>query len=205
MLSSHSSFEAAIVSAWRGQLAATGARRGLRAQLVQHRHELLPRFAARYRHLCALPRHVRKALQRQWRASLAAVALLLTVQPGASAAADFTAGTAAELVAAITTANGTVAADTITLTADITLTTVNNTTYGPTGLPIVSSAITIAGNGHALRRDLTALPFRLVAINAGGNLTVQSTTLRGGGLDRGKQGLSDFGGAILNVNGHQIG
>jgi hypothetical protein len=38
------------------------------------------------------------------------------LQPGASEAANFTAGTAAELVTAITTANGTVEADTITLT-----------------------------------------------------------------------------------------
>src|SRR5215471_2147999 len=114
---SRSSFDAAILSAWRGQLAATGARRGLRTYLLQHRQALLPRFATMYRQLRALPRRVRKTLQRQWGASLAAVALLLTMQPGASEAADFTARTAADLIAAINEANRTGTPDTITLTA----------------------------------------------------------------------------------------
>ena len=86
---------------------------------------------------------------------MASAALLLTLQPLPSEAANFTAGTAVELVAALNTANSTAEADTITLTADITLTTANNTTYGPTGLPVVSSALTIAGNGHAIRRELS--------------------------------------------------
>ncbi len=63
MFSSRSSFDTTIVSAWRGQLAATGKRLGLRTHLLQHRHELLPRFAAAYRQLRALPRRLRKAVQ----------------------------------------------------------------------------------------------------------------------------------------------
>src|SRR5215471_16803297 len=98
MGSIRASVDVAALNAWRGQLAATGERRGLRTYLLQHRQALLPRFATLYRQLRALPRRVRKTLQRQWGASLAAVALLLTVQPGASAAADFTAGTAADLI-----------------------------------------------------------------------------------------------------------
>ena len=39
---------------------------GMRTQLLQHRQELLPRFAAVYRQLRALPRRLRKALQRRW-------------------------------------------------------------------------------------------------------------------------------------------
>src|SRR5215471_8548432 len=148
---SRSSFDAAILSAWRGQLAATGARRGLRTQLLQRRQELLPRFATLYRQLRALPRRLRKALQRRWGVSLASAALLLTLQPGTGEAANFTAGTATELVTAMNTANGNGEADTITLTADITLDAADNTTYGPTGLPVVSSTLTIAGNGHAIR------------------------------------------------------
>src|ERR1041384_4610505 len=127
-----SSVDSAALNAWRGQLAATGARRGLRTQLLQRRQELLPRFAAIYRQLRPLPRRLRKALQRRWGVSLASAALLLTVQPGASEAADFTAGTAAELVTAINTANSTVEADTITLTADLTLRAGAHTEYGPT-------------------------------------------------------------------------
>src|SRR5262245_5224054 len=110
------SLDTSTLGAWRGQLAATGKRLGLRTYLLQHRQELLPRFAAAYRQLRTLPRRLRKALQRRWRLSLAGVALLLTVQPGVSEAANFTAGTAAELVTAINTANSTAEADTITLT-----------------------------------------------------------------------------------------
>ncbi len=128
----HSSVDGEALSAWRGQLAATEARRGLRTQLLQHRQELLPRFAAVYRQLRALPRRLRKALQRRWGLSLAGVALTLALQPLPSEAATFTAGTAAELVTAINTANSTAEADTITLTADITLSATNNMTYAST-------------------------------------------------------------------------
>src|SRR5262249_8419466 len=148
---------------------------------LHHRQELLPRFATMYRYLRALPRRVRKALQRRWGVSVAGVALLLALQPGASEAANFTAGTAEELVTAIHTANDTAKADTITLTRDITLTAADNTTYGPTGLPVVSSAITLAGNSHTIRREPSNPEhFRLLAINETGDLTVQDTTLSGG-------------------------
>src|SRR5260221_10148378 len=101
MDSIHSSVDIATLSAWRGQLAATGARRGLRTQLLQHRQELLPRFTALYRQLRALPRRARKTLQRLWGASLAAVVLALTPQPLAVEAANLPPGTAAALETAI--------------------------------------------------------------------------------------------------------
>src|SRR5215470_11268628 len=181
MDSMRSSVDGVALSAWRGQLAATGARRGFRTQLLHHRQELLPRFATLYRQLRALPRRVRKTLQRQWGASWAAVALPLTVQPGASEAANFTASTAAELVTAITTANGTVEADTITLTADITLRAVDNVGYySRNGLPVITSAITIAGQGHTIHRDSGAPEFRLLEVSTTGDLTLQDTTVSGG-------------------------
>src|ERR1044071_9914062 len=165
----HATIDALTLSAWRGQLAATGPQRGLRAQLLRRRRELLPRFAAAYHYLCALPRQLRKAVRCRWGVSLAGVALLLTVRPLASEAATFTVRTAAELAAAISAANVTSGADTITLKADITLTTVDNTTYGPTGLPVVSNVLTIVGKGHTIRRPPSALEFRLLAVNGGGN------------------------------------
>ncbi len=197
MLCSRSSFDTATLSAWRGQLAATGARRGLRTQLLQHRQELLPRFASVYRQLRALPRRVRKAMQRCWGVSLAGVALVLTVQPSVSEAANFIAGTAAELITAINTANSTAEADTITLTADITLSVADSTLYGPTGLPLVRTAITIVGNTHTIRRDPSAPPFRLLMINNTGNLTVQDTTLSGG-MAAGGGFRGGEGGGIFN-------
>ncbi len=176
-----SSVDGVALSAWRGQLAATGARRGLRTQLLHHRHELLPHFAMMYRQLRNLPRRVRKALQRQWGVSLAGVALLFALQPPMGWAANFTAGTAAELVTAINTANSTVEADTITLTADITLIAVDNAVFShPNGLPVIRSAITIAGQGHTIYRDSGAPEFRLLAVSSTGDLTLQDTTVSGG-------------------------
>ncbi len=194
MLHSSSTLTPAALRAWRGQVAATGKRLGLRTYLLQHRQGLLPRFATLYRQLRALPRQLRKALQRCWRVSLASAALLLTLQPGgAIEAADFTAGTAAELVTAINTANGTVEADTITLTADITLRAVDNSAFSsPNGLPVITSAITIAGQGHTIHRDSGAPEFRLLAVSNTGDLTLQDTTLSGG--------ISySLGGGIFNI------
>jgi len=78
---------------------------GLPSEL-QHRHdELLPRVAAYYTQLQALPRRVRRALQRQFGIPLATLALwwalgLLPVQ-----AATIPVGGACTLVDAITAAN----------------------------------------------------------------------------------------------------
>src|SRR5215217_3990781 len=65
--------------------------------------------------------------------------------------ASFTAATVAELVQHINDANALPGADTITLKpgATFTLTAVNNTTHGWTGLPVATdgAGLTIAGNG----------------------------------------------------------
>lgn len=66
MKPTRSSVDVVTLSAWRGQLAATGARRDLRTRLLQYRHELLPCFTTVYHHLRALPRRLRKAVQRRW-------------------------------------------------------------------------------------------------------------------------------------------
>ena len=100
------------------------------------------------------------------------------------------------------------APDTINLRANVTLTAVNNTTNGPNGLPVVTSAITIEGNGNTISRQAARPTFaswpwlrrrpdpeqRHVqrrgrqweffqspggAILNGGTLTVQNSTLSG--------------------------
>ncbi len=197
MPDSSATLTSADIGAWRGQVATTGKRLRLRTYLLHHRHELLPRFAAVYRQLRALPRRLCKAVQRHWGVSLAGVALLLTLQPRGSHAADFTAGTEAELVTAVTLANSTAEADTITLTADITLSAAipDPSRYTPSAL-IVSSTLTIAGNHHAIRREPSNPNFfRLLAVTSTGDLTVQDTTLSGGAV-----GDAD-GGAIYNHKG----
>jgi hypothetical protein len=90
------------------------------------------------------------------------------------------------LIAAINAANTSPGADTINLApgGTYTLTAVNNSTAGDSGLPAITSQITINGNGATIQRDLGAPSFRIFYIagpNAG-DLTVNRVTVRGGGL-----------------------
>ena len=159
-------------AAWQRQLAAD-TRPGLLPALGRCPPELLPRFATYYTQLRALPRRVRRALQRQWRLPLAGVALMLALGQHPGLAATIPVGGACTLVDAITAANTDTAtggcpagsgADTIVLPAGSTqtLTEVNNDTYGPTGLPVISSVITIAGQGSTIARESAAPEFRLL-------------------------------------------
>jgi hypothetical protein len=160
--------------------------------------------AACYEQLRALPRRLRRALQRHFVLSLAELALLLALWLGPGWAAMINVdGTTCTLAAAITAANTDAiaggcpagsGADTLVLPtgSTLTLTNVDNTTYGPTGLPVVSSTITIAGQGSTLERGGSAPAFRLVAVGVGGELAVQNLTLRGGIGDR-------YGGGVYNT------
>src|SRR4029434_5322618 len=69
--------DAHVQVAWQEQVAAARNTPGLLPALMQRQPELLPRFAVCYTQLRALPRRVRRALQRKWKQSLAGVALLL--------------------------------------------------------------------------------------------------------------------------------
>ncbi|HKF95894.1 MAG TPA: hypothetical protein VKB96_15140, partial [Gammaproteobacteria bacterium] len=51
----------------------------IKKQCLQQAPELLPRFAEQYRQLKALPRRLRRSLQRQWKRSLAGLALLIAL------------------------------------------------------------------------------------------------------------------------------
>ena len=153
--------DAHVRAAWQEQIAAARQRPGLLPELVRRRDELPPRFAAHYIQLRALPRRVRRALQRQLRMPLAGVALMLALGQTPGLAATIPVNANCTLVNAITAANTDSAtggcpagngADTIVLPAGSTqtLTSVNNSTYGPTGLPVISSVITIAGQGSTI-------------------------------------------------------
>ncbi|MBN1121924.1 MAG: hypothetical protein JXJ17_12655, partial [Anaerolineae bacterium] len=109
-------------------------------------------------------------------------------------AANFTAGNSAELIVAINTANGNGEADTITLTADITLNAVDNSTTGDNGLPVITSDITIEGDGHTLTRDGSAPNFRFLYVDAAGDLTLNNVT-----ISNGRSNVD--GGAIYNNGG----
>jgi hypothetical protein len=153
----------------------------------------------------------RRELQHKLARSLAGAALLLALGQGLASAATITVTTnkpniiadgQCSLIEAIVNANNDAAthadcaagsgADTIVLpTATHKLTNVNNSTYyyGSTGLPWITSPITIQGNGATIIRRGGAA-FRLIAVESSGNLTLQNVTLKGGN--------SDYGGGILN-------
>jgi hypothetical protein len=111
----------------------------------------------------------------------------------------FTAGSVAELIADINTANTGGGANTIRLVAGTTLklTTVDDTTDGATGLPVIAANdhLTIIGNGDTIKRS-GPHAFRLFDVAAGASLTLDNLTLSGG-LARGA-GVSAEGGAVYN-------
>jgi hypothetical protein len=152
-----------------------------------------------------------RALQRKLAYSLAGAALLLALGQGVSQAATITVTTnkpginsdgKCSLIEAIINANNDAAthpdcapgsgADTIVLPRrrTHTLTSAHGNFYGSTGLPVITSPITIQGNGAKIVRKKSSPPFRLMAVNSSGDLTLQNVALSGGS--------SSFGGGVLN-------
>lgn len=105
----------------------------------------------------------------------------------------------ASLIAAITTANSNGEADIITLTANITLTAVDNNTNGPNGLPSIladtANSLTIEGNGFRIERSLVAPNLRIFHVAAGATLIINDLTLADGITNGGLQ----WGGLIHNL------
>src|SRR5215831_10303497 len=154
---------ARVRAAWEEQVAAAVKTPGL-PELMRCQPELLSRFAAYYTQLRALPRRMRRALQRQWRLPLAGIALMLALGQPSARAATITVNNGCTLVDAITAANTDTATggcaagrgeDTIVLPAGSQqiLTDISNSAYGPTGLPVINSKITIAGNRSTIGRQ----------------------------------------------------
>ncbi|MBI3801541.1 MAG: hypothetical protein HY268_31795 [Deltaproteobacteria bacterium] len=208
------SVDAATRAAWQSQLAVAKHHPGLWAVLVRERQDLLPRFASIYAQLRALPTRLRRLWQRRARASLAGAALALALGSGSAWADTITVSGTCSLIDAITTANTdtdtggcvqtpatTAGADTIVLPANSvqTLTAVDNDTYGPIGLPMIVSEITIQGNNSTITRSGAAPAFRILALNASGNLTIQDTTISGG-VATGRY-PANVGGGIFNYLG----
>lgn len=117
----------------------------------------------------------------------------------------FSVGDAADLIAAINTANGNAEADTINLTGDVTLTAVDNMVDGPNGLPSITASdkLTINGMGNTIARDTSMYTpnFRILHIALGAELEVNEATLSGGKADTGSLIIllpADSGGAIFN-------
>jgi hypothetical protein len=116
---------------------------------------------------------------------------------------SFTVGSLSDLIADINAANAAGGSNTITLVAGttFTLSAVNNTTDGATGLPVVAANdnLTIVGNGDVIQRSTASgVPaFRLVDVANGASLTLENLTLQGGLALGPSLGVAQ-GGAILN-------
>lgn len=111
------------------------------------------------------------------------------------------------LVNALDTANTNAGADTLELTLNCTytLTTVNNTSseFGPNGLPVIVSDITINGNNATIARSDAVSAFRIIEVGSGGKLSLNSLTIHNGMLPDAIYGDGtaedgDDGGGIYN-------
>jgi len=97
--------------------------------------------------------------------------------------ASFAASSVAELISDMNAANAAGGSNTITLAAGATfnLSAVDNSTDGPTGLPVIAAGddLTLVGNGATLQRSTArGIPaFRLLDVAAGASLAVSDLTL----------------------------
>jgi len=124
--------------------------------------------------------------------SAALLAVFILAFP--AAAETYTANNATDLIAKIEAANANGEADIINLQAgnDYTLTipyTISGATLQTTrnGLPMINSAITINGNGAAIKRsDAAGTPaFRILQVTETGSLTLNSVSISNGGKENG--------------------
>ncbi|MCP5097455.1 MAG: hypothetical protein GY943_18065 [Chloroflexi bacterium] len=177
------------------------------ASVMLHRAKWLQfRTAWLIRWLKRQPRIVRRYLQAKLGTTLVGAALLLalsqvSIQASSivvdNGAVDIAGDGFCSLVEAIENANDTVTgqphadclsgnpvgADTIVLPSGgvFTLTAVHNYAYeSNNGLPLISSEVTIAGNGSTIVRDSNAPEFRIMAVTESGDLTLNAATISGG-------------------------
>jgi hypothetical protein len=130
---------------------------------------------------------------------------LLEVLEDRTLPSSYTAGTVADLIADIKATNTGGGSNTITLVAGttFTLTVVDNTTDGPTGLPVIAAnnALTIVGNGDSIQRSTASgtAAFRLFDVASGASLSLESLTVQNGlAQGDGSVGSSAEGGAIYS-------
>ncbi|MBP7934263.1 MAG: hypothetical protein KA354_06400 [Phycisphaerae bacterium] len=146
-------------------------------------------------------------------AVLAVMALVLLPGPATGQTAirvdggrSWTAASVADLIAAINASNLAGGSNTITLArgATFTLTAVNNTTNGPTGLPVIAANnnLTIRGSGATIARSTApgTPAFRLFVVAPGAALTLKNLTLANGQVI-GAPGKDAGGGAVLTLAG----
>jgi hypothetical protein len=138
------------------------------------------------------PGNMERAHKGQGQRLLAGVGLLLLLGHAPGYAATINVGGQCTLARAIAAANSDATADGVCTSgrgADTIvmppnrvqpLFRVHNTVYGPTGLPVIRTHISIDGNGATIIRHPRAPKFRIFAVAKSGRLTLTDLTIRGG-------------------------
>jgi hypothetical protein len=219
--------DAGVVAAWDSEIARANEIPSLARLIAERGAELYPEFAKRYAEVRALPRSARRALQRRLAASrelasipaewqrrlaysIAGAALLLVLSDGPLQAATITVGPGCTLTQAILSANydtsygsctsGVLGPDTIVIPAGskIILNGAYPGPYSATGLPNVTTEITINGNGSSISRSKKGPAMRLMTVGYTGDLTLNNLTLSAGYSYYGGGAIYNAG--ILEVN-----
>ncbi|WP_232542604.1 hypothetical protein [Streptomyces sp. QHH-9511] len=103
------------------------------------------------------------------------------------------------LITAVNAANA-AGGGTVTLTAGCTYTLTaahgNDGVNGPTGLPIITTPITLEGNANTITRS-SASVFRIAQVSTTGDLTLKAVTLSGGHAATNGGGILNFGAVTL--------
>lgn len=219
-----------ILAAWNSQLARAAKKPWLASLLLQRSQLIFRRFAHYYRLLRVLPRRTRRRFLKGAAGTLGSLALLLALSGTPSLAANIAVTTnvinpipgdnQCSLIEAILNANDTVdgqpysdctagdpsGPDTITLAGNTyTFNGYYNTYYGATALPTISSTVTIQGNGATIERSGSALSsFRLMAVGASGDLTLDNVIVTGGDISGNGGGIYSYGGGLAITNSSVI-
>jgi hypothetical protein len=191
--------------------------------------EVLHGFATHYRQLSALPRRARRLMERRWKRTLSAIALLMALgqTPAMAANIHVSPGTPpsikadgrCSLIEAIVNANRDArphldcvagsGADTIVLPAQS-----RQVLHGKELLPQITSRIVIEGHRSTVLRN-TATNLTFFSVGSSGNLTLNETTVTGafgdffsrgygvhnsGRVELNDSGIADAGG-IFNSGG----
>lgn len=123
---------------------------------------------------------------------LLACAALSNVVLTESAGAATASCSVSSLISAISAANVTPGGGTVGLATGCTytLTQANNSTDGGTGLPVITGAVTIQGNGATIARSAASgtPAFRLLDVASSGTLTLSALTVSNGLANNGAQG-----------------
>jgi len=91
-------------------------------------------------------------------------------------------------------------ADTIVLPPNGThVLTNSDANYSTNGLPVITSQVTIEGNGGKITRSATRMLFRLITVDGTGNLIIHNLTVSGGRA--GNRNRPGWGGGVLVIGG----